>query len=83
MSKQFSDLGLSAPLVKAITEMGIVTPTEIQTEIIPLALATTTDLVGIAKTGTGKTAGFGLPLLDKIDVTNSAVQAVILVPTRE
>ena len=83
MSKQFSDLGLSAPLVKAITEMGIVTPTEIQTEIIPLALANITDLVGIAKTGTGKTAAFGLPLLDKIDVTNSTVQAVILVPTRE
>lgn len=83
MSKQFSDLGLSAPLVKAITEMGIVTPTEIQSEIIPLALANTTDLVGIAKTGTGKTAAFGLPLLDKIDVTNSMVQAVILVPTRE
>ena len=83
MSKQFSDLGLSAPLVKAITEMGIVTPTEIQSEIIPLALANTTDLVGIAKTGTGKTAAFGLPLLDKIDVTNSTVQAVILVPTRE
>ena len=83
MSKQFSDLGLSAPLVKAITEMGIVTPTEIQSEIIPLALANITDLVGIAKTGTGKTADFGLPLLDKIDVTNSAVQAVILVPTRE
>lgn len=83
MSKQFSDLGLSAPLVKAITEMGIVTPTEIQSEIIPLALANITDLVGIAKTGTGKTAAFGLPLLDKIDVTNSAVQAVILVPTRE
>ena len=83
MSKQFSDLGLSAPLVKAITEMGIVTPTEIQSEIIPLALANITDLVGIAKTGTGKTAAFGLPLLDKIDVTNSMVQAVILVLTRE
>lgn len=83
MSKQFSDLGLSAPIVKAITEMGIVTPTEIQSEIIPLALANITDLVGIAKTGTGKTAAFGLPLLDKIDVTNSTVQAVILVPTRE
>ncbi len=83
MSKQFSDLGLSAPIVKAITDMGIVTPTEIQSEIIPLALANTTDLVGIAKTGTGKTAAFGLPLLDKIDVTNSTVQAVILVPTRE
>nr|WP_315175243.1 DEAD/DEAH box helicase [uncultured Flavobacterium sp.] len=83
MSKQFSDLGLSAPLVKAITEMGIVTPTEIQTEIIPLALANNTDLVGIAKTGTGKTAAFGLPILDKIDTNNESVQAVILVPTRE
>ncbi|WP_300977337.1 DEAD/DEAH box helicase, partial [Flavobacterium sp.] len=83
MSKQFSDLGLSAPIVKAITEMGIVTPTEIQTEIIPLALANQTDLVGIAKTGTGKTAAFGLPLLDKIDTNNESIQAVILVPTRE
>lgn len=83
MSKQFSDLGLSTPIVKAITEMGIVTPTEIQTEIIPLALANTTDLVGIAKTGTGKTAAFGLPLLDKIDTNNEFIQAVILVPTRE
>lgn len=83
MSKQFSDLGLSTPIVKAITEMGIVTPTEIQTEIIPLALANTTDLVGIAKTGTGKTAAFGLPLLDKIDINNESIQAVILVPTRE
>lgn len=83
MSKQFSDLGLSAPLVKAITEMGIVTPTEIQSEIIPLALANNTDLVGIAKTGTGKTAAFGLPILDKIDTNNESIQAVILVPTRE
>ena len=83
MSKQFSDLGLSAPIVKAITEMGIVTPTEIQTEIIPLALANQTDLVGIAKTGTGKTAAFGLPILDKIDTNNESIQAVILVPTRE
>ncbi|MGL2986044.1 DEAD/DEAH box helicase [Flavobacterium sp. RSSA_27] len=83
MSNQFSKLGVSAPLVKAITEMGIVKPTEIQSEIIPLALANTTDLVGIAKTGTGKTAAFGLPLLDKIDITTTSVQAVILVPTRE
>lgn len=83
MSKQFSDLGLSAPLVKAITEMGIVKPTEIQSEIIPLVLQNTSDLVGIAKTGTGKTAAFGLPLIDLIDTTNPSVQALILVPTRE
>lgn len=83
MSKQFSDLGLSAPIVKAITEMGIVKPTEIQSEIIPLVLKNKTDLVGIAKTGTGKTAAFGLPILDLIDTKVSSIQALILVPTRE
>ena len=83
MSKQFSDLGISAPLLKAIAELNIVTPTEIQQKVIPLLLANTTDLVGLAKTGTGKTAAFGLPLLQLIDTTSSKVQAVILVPTRE
>ncbi|MGL5111288.1 MAG: DEAD/DEAH box helicase [Flavobacterium sp.] len=83
MSNQFSNLGLSAPLVKAITEMGIVTPTEIQSEIIPLVLKNKTDLVGIAKTGTGKTAAFGLPILDLMDTNEPSIQALILVPTRE
>ena len=83
MSKQFSDLGISAPLLKAIAELNIVTPTEIQQKTIPLLLANTTDLVGLAKTGTGKTAAFGLPLLQLIDVKSTNVQAVILVPTRE
>jgi len=83
MSKQFSDLGLSAPIVKAITERGIVIPTEIQAKIIPLALSNKTDLVGIAKTGTGKTAAFGLPILNLIDSSKQSIQAVILVPTRE
>jgi len=83
MPKQFSDLGISAPIVKAITELKIVVPTEIQQKTIPLLLSNTTDLVGLAKTGTGKTAAFGLPILQLIDTNLSAIQAVILVPTRE
>ena len=83
MSAQFSDLGISAGILKAITEMGIVTPTEIQQKTIPLLLSNTTDMVGLAKTGTGKTAAFGLPLLQLVDTQLPTVQAVILVPTRE
>ncbi|MFV8364405.1 DEAD/DEAH box helicase [Flavobacterium sp. ZT3P35] len=83
MQNQFSDLGISAPLVQALTEMKIVIPTEIQQKTIPLLLAITTDLVGLAKTGTGKTAAFGLPILQLIDTNATAIQAVILVPTRE
>ena len=83
MSKQFSDLGVSELILKAITEMGIVTPTEIQQKTIPLLLADNTDIVGLAKTGTGKTAAFGLPLLQLVATQSPTVQAVILVPTRE
>jgi ATP-dependent RNA helicase DeaD len=83
MSAQFSDLGVSKNILKAITEMGIVTPTEIQQKTIPLLMANSTDIVGLAKTGTGKTAAFGLPLLQLIDTQITSVQAVILVPTRE
>jgi superfamily II DNA/RNA helicase len=83
MSKQFSDLGISAPILKALTELNIVTPTEIQQKSIPLILANNSDVVGLAKTGTGKTAAFGLPLLQLINPEVPTVQAVILVPTRE
>ncbi|RTZ07096.1 DEAD/DEAH box helicase [Flavobacterium bomense] len=83
MPKQFSDLGISAPIVKAITELKIVVPTEIQLKTIPLLLSNTTDIVGLAKTGTGKTAAFGLPILQLIDVKSPLIQAVILAPTRE
>jgi len=83
MSAQFSDLGVSKNILKAITEMGIVTPTEIQQKTIPLLMANSTDIVGLAKTGTGKTAAFGLPLLQLVDTQLPTVQAVILVPTRE
>ena len=83
MPKQFSDLGISAPILKAIAELKIVVPTEIQQKTIPLLLSNTTDLVGLAKTGTGKTAAFGLPILQLIDTSLPVVQAVILAPTRE
>jgi superfamily II DNA/RNA helicase len=83
MSNPFSALGISASLLKAIQELNIVAPTEIQRQAIPLLLENKYDVVGLAKTGTGKTAAFGLPLLQLINTENSSVQAVILVPTRE
>jgi ATP-dependent RNA helicase DeaD len=83
MSKQFSDLGIQESISKALYDLKIVVPTEIQQKTIPLLLSNSTDIVGLAKTGTGKTAAFGLPLLQLIDTNNSAIQAVILVPTRE
>ena len=83
MANQFSELGISNPLVQALTELKIVEPTEIQQKVIPQLLANTTDVVGFAKTGTGKTAAFGLPLLQLIQIEKAEVQAVVLVPTRE
>lgn len=83
MSIQFSDLGISTVVNKAIFEMGIQSPTEIQQKTIPLILESQSDIVGLAKTGTGKTAAFGLPLLQLTDPKKEAIQAVILVPTRE
>jgi ATP-dependent RNA helicase DeaD len=83
MSKQFSDLGISAPLLKSLADLKISEPTEIQEKAIPILLTKTDDFVGLAKTGTGKTAAFGLPLLQLIDMDMQHIQAVILVPTRE
>ena len=83
MAKQFSELGISNPIVQVLTELKIVKPTEIQQKVIPQLLANTTDIVGLAKTGTGKTAAFGLPLLQLIQIEKAVVQAVILVPIRE
>ena len=83
MSKQFADLGIQESILKALEGLNIVVPTEIQQKTIPLLLSTKTDVVGLAKTGTGKTAAFGLPLLQLIDSKTSTIQAVILVPTRE
>jgi len=83
MSQQFAALGLNAPLVLGLTELTIVKPTDIQEKSIPVILQQDDDFVGLAKTGTGKTAAFGLPLLQLIDTSNPKIQAVILAPTRE
>lgn len=79
----FQDLPLRETLLKAILERGYVEPTEIQSEAIPLLAQEDTDFVGQAQTGTGKTAAFVLPLLNKIDARERDVQALILTPTRE
>ncbi|MBC7888357.1 MAG: DEAD/DEAH box helicase [Ferruginibacter sp.] len=79
----FEALGLNEQLVQAITEMGFETPTPIQEKAIPVLLSGTTDFVGLAQTGTGKTAAFGLPLLHLIDTSQKHPQALIVCPTRE
>ena len=78
----FDDLGLPADLLKAVTDMGYTTPTDIQREAIPV-LMSGRDVVGVAQTGTGKTAAFGLPLLDAVEAREPVVQALVLAPTRE
>ena len=79
----FEALGLNEQLVQAITEMGFEIPTPIQEKAIPVLLSGTTDFVGLAQTGTGKTAAFGLPLLHLIDTNQKYPQALIVCPTRE
>jgi ATP-dependent RNA helicase DeaD len=79
----FQDLGLSKPLLKAIKEAGYEKPTSIQQEAVPQLLYGDSDFIGLAQTGTGKTAAFGWPLLDRIDVSQPYTQALILAPTRE
>jgi len=81
--KSFDALGLSGQLVEAIRLLGFETPTPIQEQAIPILLQGKTDLVGLAQTGTGKTAAFGLPLIQLIDESNRTTQALILAPTRE
>ncbi|MNX76691.1 ATP-dependent RNA helicase DeaD [compost metagenome] len=83
MTSTFSDFGFSAALTKGIQALDFSIPTEIQQKAIPVLLDTTEDFVGLAKTGTGKTAAFGLPLLQLIDIKTTSIQAIILVPTRE
>ena len=78
----FAGLGLSEPILKAIAELGYEAPTPIQEKTIPPMLAGR-DLLGQAQTGTGKTAAFAIPILEKIDLTTSDVQALVLAPTRE
>ena len=79
----FSELGLRPELLEALTQMGFTTPTPIQEQTIPLLTENITDLVALAQTGTGKTAAFGLPLLNILDEERRTPQALILCPTRE
>lgn len=79
----FLELGIRQPYIKALKELNIVNPTEIQQTVIPILLESRTDLIGLAQTGTGKTAAFGLPILHSIDSNKSEVQGLIIAPTRE
>ncbi|QQP71371.1 DEAD/DEAH box helicase [Carnobacterium sp. CS13] len=79
---KFSELGLIPELLQSVERLGFEEATPIQEQTIPLALAGK-DVIGQAQTGTGKTAAFGLPMLQKIDVTNRAVQGLVIAPTRE
>lgn len=79
----FQDLGLNEDLLHAITDLGFVNPSDIQQKAIPILLADETDLVALAQTGTGKTAAFGFPMLQKINVDSRTTQGLILSPTRE
>ncbi|PKH67398.1 ATP-dependent RNA helicase [Flavobacterium sp. ALD4] len=80
---KFEQLGLSESLLKAILDLGFENPTEVQEKAIPLLLEKDTDMVALAQTGTGKTAAFGFPVIQKIDANNRNTQALILSPTRE
>ncbi|WP_439151297.1 DEAD/DEAH box helicase [Winogradskyella sp.] len=79
----FLDLGVDKSYIKALKEINIINPTEIQEAVIPTLIESQTDLVGLAQTGTGKTAAFGLPVLHAIDKNKDEVQALIIAPTRE
>ncbi|MBS1132207.1 MAG: ATP-dependent helicase CsdA, partial [Proteobacteria bacterium] len=80
--ESFADLGLSETLLQTLTQIGYETPSPIQAQCIPVLLEGH-DLIGMAQTGTGKTAAFALPLMEQIDVKLTKPQALILTPTRE
>ena len=80
---KFKDLGLQSSLLKAIDELGFVNPTPIQNKSIPIVLNSSRDLIALAQTGTGKTAAFGLPLIQQIELKNKNIQTIVLCPTRE
>jgi len=79
----FESLGLQEPILKGIQDLGFVAPTPIQEKAIPVLLSGDRDFVGLAQTGTGKTAAFGLPLLQQLDIKRRQPQGLILCPTRE
>ncbi|WP_127020924.1 DEAD/DEAH box helicase [Flagellimonas beolgyonensis] len=80
---KFEALGLAQPLLDAISDLGFETPSEVQEKSIPVLLEKDTDLVALAQTGTGKTAAFGFPMIQKINADSRTTQGLILSPTRE
>ncbi|HLV61968.1 DEAD/DEAH box helicase [Galbibacter sp.] len=80
---KFEQLGLNEQLLKAIHDMGFESPSEVQEKAIPVLLSQETDIVALAQTGTGKTAAFGFPMIQKIDTKSKTTQGLILSPTRE
>ncbi len=80
---KFEELGLGEAIVKAVNDMGFETPSEVQEKAIPILLDKDTDIVALAQTGTGKTAAFGFPLIEKVDSKSRITQGLILSPTRE
>ncbi len=79
----FTDLGLNEAILRAVADMGFETPSEVQEKTIPILLSKETDMVSLAQTGTGKTAAFGFPLIQKINANSRTTQGLILSPTRE
>lgn len=83
MTITFQNMGLSQPVFDAISDLGYINPTPIQQQAIPVLLSGTKDFVGLAQTGTGKTAAFGLPLLSLVDTSIKQTQGLVICPTRE
>ena len=81
--RTFEELGVCEEIRRAIEEMGFVQPMPVQEEVIPTLLESRRDTIALAQTGTGKTAAFGIPLLQRIDTTRRNTQALVLSPTRE
>ena len=81
--KTVDELGVCEEIRRAISEMGYVNPMPVQEEVIPYLLGVGNDVIALAQTGTGKTAAFGLPILQKVNPESRATQAIILSPTRE
>ncbi len=79
----FDQVGMNPTLRRAVEEMGFVKPSPIQAQTLPILLNEDVDFIGLAATGTGKTAAFTLPLLERLDSTKKSVQAIVLCPTRE
>ena len=76
--KTFEELGISTPILRAIGDMGFENPMPVQEEVIPSLLGNQNDVIALSQTGTGKTAAFGIPLLERIDTESRRIQAIVL-----